>query len=366
MTSNNGLLTALTDGAYLVNTPSHEGAHDLKDVLLLRLSEYLEHVNSTQTVDESMTLEYIEFLTAKEALSVLGRVQEILNHEDAESSDNRDIPVIGTRDLAQLRTLLSIVFKWGVNPTIARVTSLWPKKHVASDALHVDPRASEDYEILVDFATQLMALVFPAGLHGRLSQTLITATIFNRHLEDVVRPSTLVGWVPKGSLGSLSPADNVRLMTMRLLSLWACLLFKKTKRFNQPLPIRLSPAQTITALGRVLSSAPQLPPYAHRSCTSLLSRQILRPEGVRGLCIAIFGEGDTQGDDAPPEKFEQISRVLTTVPRASKPEVRFSITRVLTTHVLAGLFFYHYSSCDRPSIRKLSACVQASCGIYDF
>lgn len=53
-----------------------------------------------------------------------------------------------------------------------------------------------------------------------------------------------------------------------------------------------------------------------------MAKQLLRPDGVRGLCSAIFGEGRTV-DDASLDKLEHISRLLSTVPLHMKSEVRW-------------------------------------------
>jgi hypothetical protein len=81
--------------------------------------------------------------------------------------------------------------------------------------------------------------------------------------------------------------------------------------------------QTITALGTVLRPPPSLPLHAHKACTSLLSRQLLRPEGVRGLCVAVFGDEDHLGENAPLEKLEHVSQLLKAVPAGMEPKVRF-------------------------------------------
>jgi len=53
----------------------------------------------------------------------------------------------------------------------------------------------------------------------------------------------------------------------------------------------------------------------------LLGKQIIRPDGVDGLYAAVFGEEEVTGDEASLEKLEHISRVLTTVPPGTHPQV---------------------------------------------
>lgn len=60
------------------------------------------------------------------------------------------------------------------------------------------------------------------------------------------------------------------------------------------------------------------PPHVHKACASLLSKQLLRPDGVRGLCAAVFGE---EADEVQLEKIEHVARVLTTAPAGMAAEV---------------------------------------------
>lgn len=54
----------------------------------------------------------------------------------------------------------------------------------------------------------------------------------------------------------------------------------------------------------------------------LLSRQVLRPDGVQGLFAAVFGEEETTGGDIAVEKLEHVSTVLNAVPANTKSQVR--------------------------------------------
>jgi hypothetical protein len=89
--------------------------------------------------------------------------------------------------------------------------------------------------------------------------------------------------------------------------------------YNTPEVKSLSPSQAIAALGAILSRQPSPPRHATRCCASLLSQQLLRPEGIRGLCDVIFGE--LEEDQAPLDKLEQVSKLLSTIPSSMEPEV---------------------------------------------
>jgi hypothetical protein len=165
-------------------------------------------------------LEETQFITAKEALSVLGRVQRVLNGADGETTDN---PLIGTRDLGELRTLLSIVFKWGVDPLFSKVVLAWPSKNALPESK--GPRiidlttSAEDYELGSSLVSELMNLLFPNDLQGDISQTLITTTMLDRHPVDLLRPCITLGWVPRYLASDSRPSlDAARPFTVRLLN----------------------------------------------------------------------------------------------------------------------------------------------------
>lgn len=65
--------------------------------------------------------------------------------------------------------------------------------------------------------------------------------------------------------------------------------------------------------------------HSLRACRILLSKQLLRPDGVWGLFAAMFGEGETSDGDLAVEKLEHVSTTLNTVPANTKPQVRLSI-----------------------------------------
>lgn len=70
-----------------------------------------------------------------------------------------------------------------------------------------------------------------------------------------------------------------------------------------------------------MSSSPPPPTHAFRACTALLSRQLLRPDGVQGLFVAMFGEEEEHGGGSALEKLDRMSLVLNAVPANIKPQV---------------------------------------------
>lgn len=98
----------------------------------------------------------------------------------------------------------------------------------------------------------------------------------------------------------------------------------------------LPPSQTIYALGAVLSDTPAPATHARKACASLLSRQLLRPEGVLGLCAAVFGEGEEADESISLEKLEHVAKVLSAVPAGMKAKVSLTLTNY-GSHVLTIL-----------------------------
>jgi len=227
-------LSALLSAASCLVDSSHSKASpNLKYVLLSRLSQYHSLLGSARTVSESNTLEEVEVTTAKEALYILGGVQQILGVKERPQDggmangsaktvgSSTEVPLIGTRDLAELRTLLSIIFKWGVDPLLSKVILSWPSKPASGSKIIDLTSTPADYGLLSSFVSRLMALVFPDGLIEPSPQTHITTIMLNRHMADLLRPCIALGWLPK-SLASYStpPLDAIRPLTMRLLAMW--------------------------------------------------------------------------------------------------------------------------------------------------
>ena len=86
--------------------------------------------------------------------------------------------------------------------------------------------------------------------------------------------------------------------------------------------ISLSPAQTISALGAIIS-APS-PAHVRKAGSSLLTKQLLRPHGVQGLLDVMFGEEDSLDNGVRLEKQEHIARILMTIPANMKATVNNS------------------------------------------
>lgn len=220
------LINALADGACLVDSSmSRAASSDLKSVLAGRLSRYYTRLGSGSILD-SRSLEEIQQTTAKEALSVIARIQQIISAEDLSpnASSTDPTPLIGTRDLAEIRILLSVVFKWGVEPLLFKVAPVWPTKSPSAGGPRIIDLTTtpEDYELLISMTSELLGLLFPGGAKGPVAQTLITTTILQKHVMDTLKPSIALGWLPKSFASESRPClDAARPLTVRLLNLYA-------------------------------------------------------------------------------------------------------------------------------------------------
>lgn len=224
----NTLALALRDASNLLQTDSESSSrdqpqhHNLKSVLESRLSQYYTSRNQEFTSSCLQSLRDAELLTACEALSVVEQIQKLLVIDN-----DAVVPAISTRDLSQIRTLLSLIFKWGTGPVLKQVTEAWPTKSSNSDGTAgpsskiVDlSNLRGDYDLLSRLTLRILELIFPNGVYGKLTQSLITTTLLDRYLVDVLQPSFALGWLPKSqSTEDIPVVNEIRPLAMRLLSM---------------------------------------------------------------------------------------------------------------------------------------------------
>jgi hypothetical protein len=192
-------------------------AGDLQTLLQERLANFYSHEGLKRNSNFA-SLQDAQLATAKEALSSLERVEQFLLLDV--SSDSTQNPVLGTRDLAQLRILISLVFKWGTEPLLSQINDTWRVDLGGKGrrVMEVDTK-DEGYTAASDMITRVMSILFPNGVQGNLSPTAIATTLTNKHLVDIFRCSIPLGWLPP-SLSTLAipTVDHLRPFTMRLLS----------------------------------------------------------------------------------------------------------------------------------------------------
>ena len=222
----------LSAGSLLIHSEKGGPATNLREVLLTRLAQYRTERGLPVRDDGDLSLERAQEETAHEALSVVEGVQGILDQDAHPAPDTSPVsgedaaggPVIGTRDISQLRTLLSIVFKWSTEPLLAHVQVVWPAKGRTQTQLVDANDAPHSYERLTTFTRRLLSMLFPRGVHGTLPQTLITSILLHRHVTDILRPAIALGWIPKSLFPETFPVvDDFRPLVMRLITMYELL-----------------------------------------------------------------------------------------------------------------------------------------------
>ncbi|KAI6047223.1 hypothetical protein EDC04DRAFT_2622339 [Pisolithus marmoratus] len=302
---------------------------NLKSVLNARLDNFYVSLNKDRPVLVRVTVEDLRLETAQCALETIEQVNNSLDADVSASAATvlrdqnvqDDKPVVGTRDALQLRTLLSIVFRWGIDPLLTRVSQAWPGNtpRLAGTSI-VELGTPQDYHSLSSLLLRLSAVLLPCGPRGRLSQTLITTTILDRFLADFMRASITLGWLPKSLSSADTPAiDDLRPVVLRLLEF---------------VPL----CQVIADLGAILSGEPP-PAHVRRICSTLLSKSLLRERGINALFAVVFGEGDVS-EEPSLEKYEHVGRILKSIPVGMTPEAYFAtvvpgILRILSEDVPA-------------------------------
>lgn len=196
--------------AVLSGNENKSNVHQFPDLVtvlksrLVRTSEILlEGLNDIITIDET-DLKTVQFTTAKQAVRIVGKIQELL---DKESS----APLLGTRDLSHVRTLLSIIFKWAVEPLMAELELDRPGgSHVhvpqaqaavgrqsQSRTIDLTERKSiNNAEDLFSIVMDVLNLIFAKEEQqpGKIRQTWITTSILSRHAVDLLTPCLIMGW----------------------------------------------------------------------------------------------------------------------------------------------------------------------------
>jgi hypothetical protein len=139
-------------------------------------------------------------------------MQSLLDPDDVPwsgSGSGSSPPHLGTRDLSHVRTLLTVIFNWGVTPLIMELELNLPGHQAhGSPTLSGEPRIIDLTERLLDFdELPVMTLRLLRLLFGqtKIRQTWIPTSILSYHAVDLLTPSLVVGWAPNRSLRCLCP-----------------------------------------------------------------------------------------------------------------------------------------------------------------
>jgi hypothetical protein len=221
------LSALLLAGSYLLDTSRPKPAPDLKAVLLSRLDRYYAHLGQQPKTSSSNSLEDVQLETAKEAFNIVDLAHEHFRAApDADQSGKTGTtpPALGTRDVAELRTLLSITFKWGIEPLFIHVSSAWTGNSTPTvcGGPQIDLSATpEAYRSLSSTLARLLGILFPRDEHTHISQTIVTKILLDRHMPDLLGPCIALGWLPKSLASELMPTvDEIRPLVIQLLNMY--------------------------------------------------------------------------------------------------------------------------------------------------
>ncbi|KAL5487549.1 hypothetical protein ACEPAI_5657 [Sanghuangporus weigelae] len=308
------LAIALRAGSVISGSNSSENKaanpNGLADILHSRLEQFdtiIDDMSRTRSLD----LQSLQLDTAYASLYVLERVHSLLVEHEAQHSKDSAVPLpIGSKDMTQIRTHISVVFNWGTELLTSRILPSLPDKPmrvpvIPPGAQIIDLTAThENYTLLFNITSRLMSIILPEGPQSPSSTTFVAMTIWSRGFTDLLKACIFLAWLPSDVRGDVSPVLDIKPYISSLLN-------------------ASSPAQSITALGSIMRKM-QKPLYVRKICKMLSTEQLLRPAGIAGLLSSVFGE-DLSSTAAPLEKLQSTSNVLNALPPHMSPEEYYPI-----------------------------------------
>ncbi|KAL5527881.1 hypothetical protein ACEPAG_6682 [Sanghuangporus baumii] len=308
------LAIALKSGSVISGSNSSENKaanpNGLADILRSRLEQFdtiIDDISRTRSLD----LQSLQLDTAYASLYVLERVHSLLVEHEAQHSKDSAVPLpIGSKDMSQIRTHISVVFNWGTELLTSRILPSLPDKPMRVPAIPpgaqiIDLTAThENYTLLFNITSRLLGIILPEGPQSPSSTTFVATTIWSRGFTDLLKTCIFLAWLPSDVRGDVSPILDIKSYISALLD-------------------ASSPAQSITALGSIMRRM-QKPLYVLKICKMLSTQQLLRPAGIAGLLSSVFGE-DLSSTEAPLEKLQSTANVLNTLPPHMSPEEYYPI-----------------------------------------
>ncbi|KAG8918949.1 hypothetical protein FRC01_001559, partial [Tulasnella sp. 417] len=261
-------------------------------------------VGETQDYIQGLTTAQVEEMTGDASLWVIDQVNQMSLADKVD-----DPPSIGLRDLSTLKTLVAIAFRWAINTRLDRVLRHW--SHLSSDTAGTSPSGLVEVDPLTDIKNVYDSL---SGKTQRLLLPLLNSQqtspptenrpiaflIIPQHVTPLLKACIALGWGP----------DKSESMDMKS-AVYSVLEMVPT-------------SQAIASLGGILAQFNL--PTLRSTCGQLLSEQLLKPEGVRGLFSAVLGDDPSIGEAVPLAKLEHVARVLGAVPSTMTTEDYFHTT----------------------------------------
>lgn len=213
--------SVLNAGSFICGDGSKNATTSL-DLLKARLESFDKELGVSRSLPEQ--LQNLQLETALASLYV----QECVSHSLKTAQPNAP-PLIGTRDMAQLRTHLAISINWGVDLLLGRILPALPTQRairLPPGAQIVDLTAAyADYTLLLAVLRRLLALPFPEGPDGRIEANFVAVTVLNRGFSVLLRACIVIGWLPNNLRGDLPPAPELRKDAFTLLNRYGIIYF---------------------------------------------------------------------------------------------------------------------------------------------
>lgn len=232
-------------------------------------------------------------------------------------------PIFGARDVKAIGMLAGIVGRWGIGKVSPFGAGAGSAK---SGPPPLGPKIQEiDEDVAHDAEDALMKAEALSGLARRVLAVLsldesrkAQPSDGEKQFSAIAAPqlvNALLGALVYLSERSLDGGSWAREALERLLRRQGRLLSCCTSVRSHPvLPIySQSPSATISHLLALLGSSPS---SLRQTLTTHLSRQLLRPGGVRSLLVVVIGTGASSGgeDEVGVRKLEMVRRVIETQP----------------------------------------------------
>ena len=225
------LQTVLSAGAVVAASAGSDDAapsESLPDVLhgrLVKFDALLDPEHESRS--RSLELESLKIGTVLASLFVLRCVDTALREQ--ENSGKADEPLIGTRDLAQLRIHMSLVFRWGVDELLNRILPTLPKRpskaRIPPGAQVIDLTAAhEDYELLAQMLVTLLRMCRHPSQQEKAPTTLVANVLLMQQFASFLRCCVCLGWLPKDLRGDMTAVDEIMEGTVWLLDTCASIL----------------------------------------------------------------------------------------------------------------------------------------------
>lgn len=207
---------------------------DLTTILKTRLTKVKDILNESISQElQSAELKKLQYMTGLESLRLVSELQDILDQEETPSSGP---PLLGTRDIACIRTILSIIMKWGLEPLLTElelnISGVGrPSIDRVSSIIDLTDRAI-DLQQLPDVLLNIMHLMFKSATKT-VRQSWITSSLLSNHAVGVLTPVLILGWSSKPIMGSSDQKQQLKEFSIRYISLYVLLYRVNPQMINQ-------------------------------------------------------------------------------------------------------------------------------------